>query len=316
MSGLTFERTETQRANWSNLPSAVDSLWGLCLDKGSDVGRALTANVICVANKSEADALRNAVNQLHKNTPCRAFLLLLDPRAEGSAPHEQVADLSAATRRRNTVRDIVLEEIVIHLDPRDMQRMPGLLRPLIIDDLPSHLLWSLPWPADEAPFDTVGELCQHRIVDSRRFGNPARELLAVKQRQDRSQALTDLSWLRIQPWRRALAEAFERFEWQPGTAVRGVVRYGKQARASAMLLSDWLHERLAAAIEMEPDGSGDSIGPDHVSLQVGEIEIVVELVHDKLRTHVSTASHCYLPFGASAVRGNDAELLAIAIDQG
>ena len=315
MSGPTFDRTAKQMASWTELPSALHSLWDTCMQNqgGTDVARALTLNVLAIADANDEASLRDITEQLQRHMPCRAFLLLLDESADA-----ETAELLATTRCHGPIRDIVLEQIVLRLRNQDLARVPGLLRPLILDDLPSHLFWSMAWPGNEQSFDTLARLCQHVIVDSARFGNPARELPIVKQRQAQADSVTDLSWLRVQPWRRALAEAFGRLDWQPNTPVKGVIRHGKNARATSMLLADWLHERLAASIAMEPDGNHDSIGPDHVSLQValasGSIEIVIDLDGDKMVTHVTTQSHCYLPFRSAALRGNDAKLISMAID--
>jgi glucose-6-phosphate dehydrogenase assembly protein OpcA len=280
---------------------------------GADVARALTLNVIAIADANDGAALNDIAAQLQEHTPCRAFLLLLDETA-----NSENAELLATMRCHGSIRDIVLEQVTMRLRTQDLDRVPGLLRPLILDDLPSHLYWSLAWPGNEQSFDTLARLCQHVIVDSAHFGNPARELPLVKQRQDQGEHITDLNWLRVQPWRRALAEAFERLKWQPNTPVKGIIRHGKNARATSMLFADWLHERLAASIAMEPDGNHDSVGPDHVSLQValasGSIEIVIDLDGGKLVTHVTTQSHCYLPFRSAALRGNDAKLISLAID--
>ena len=315
MIGPTFDRTATQTANWTELPNSLHSLWDKCMQNlgGTDVARALTINLIAIADANNEDSLREVTKQLHRHMPCRAFLILIDEQADS-----QTAELSATTRSHDSIRDIVLEEIVLRLREKDLPLIPGLLRPLIIDDLPSHLYWSLSWPGNEQQFDTIAQLCQHAIIDSQLFGNPALELPIVKKRCQDGQGLTDLNWLRVQPWRRALAESFQRFAWQPNTSVKGIVRHGKNARATSMLLADWLHDRLAASIAMEPDGHHDSIGPDHVSLQIalasGGIEIVIDLDRGKLVTHVTTQSHCYLPFRSAALRGNDAKLISLAID--
>ena len=62
-------------------------------------------------------------------------------------------------------------------------------------------------------------------------------LRAVQDRRRRGQHITDLSWLRLRPWRRALAEAFERVPWTPGTKASGSVRHGRMATAAAILLA-------------------------------------------------------------------------------
>lgn len=314
MSSHSFDKTATQTSNWTELPAALHDLWDNCMhnQQGADVARALTMNLVGIARADDADSMRAITEQLQRHTPCRAFVLLLTDDAS-----DDTAELAATTRRHGDIRDIVLEEIVLRLRPGDIPRIPGLLRPLIIDDLPSHLFWALPWPAKEQSFEALAQLCQHAVVDSASFGNPARELPILARRRELGERITDLSWLRAQPWRRALAEAFERFEWEPNATVHGTMRHGKAARATAMLLSDWLHERLAAAIALEPDGHPDSVGPDHVSVHVllssGAIEIVIEAQDDKLVTHVTAPSHCYMPFRLAAQSGPNAQLLSLAI---
>ncbi|MFN3244259.1 MAG: glucose-6-phosphate dehydrogenase assembly protein OpcA [Planctomycetota bacterium] len=312
MNGPSFDRTDTHRASWTELPDALSKLWDACMQdqKGSDVARALTANFVGIARAPHASCLIDATEQLQRRSPCRAFLLVIDE----DSPSE-IAELTATTRKHGPLRDIVLEQIVLRLHSADLHRMPGLLRPLILDDLPSHLLWALPWPTDGANFETLAEMCQHAIVDSRSFGDPERELQLLRQRRERGEQISDLSWLRVQPWRRALAEAFERFEWRPGTEVRGTIRHGREARTTAMLLRDWLHQRLAASITLEPAGDDALLGPAHVSLHVGDIEVVVDQQDGNLVTHVTTPTVCLLPFTNTAFRATDAELLVMAMDK-
>lgn len=311
MNGPSLERTATYEASWTELPEALDRLWGACVQEqaGSDVARALTANFVGVAKIAHAQCLIDATEQLLHRSPCRAFLLVIDD----DAPTE-VAELTATTRKHGPLRDIVLEQIVLRLRRDDLRRAPGLLRPLILDELPCHMLWALPWPRDEENFELLLEMCDHAIVDSRSFGAPERELPMLRERRVRGEQISDLSWIRLQPWRRALAEAFERFEWRPGTAVQVRIRHNREARTAAMHLANWLRVRLRADVDHEQGGGAALLGPARVEMQVGEVEIVVDHRDGMLVTHVTTASVCLLPFTNSAWRGNDAELLALAID--
>lgn len=314
MNGPSFTQTGSTPSTWTALPQAVDALWDTCLrdNGGRDVARALTANFIGIADVRDAEFLQHTCELLQRRSPCRAFLALQDQDMRA-----HTASTSAATRSHGSLRDIVLERIDLTLPPRELQILPGLLRPLILDDLPSHLFWGLPWPTDDArTLDDLDELCRHTIVDSRRFADPARHLPLLAARRAAGNPITDLCWHRLRPWRRAFAEAFERFAWQPGTAVRGTLRHGAAQRSAAMLLEDWLRKRLSAQIELAPaDREDDAGGPAHAALHVGDIEIVIELRNDTLVTHVTTPSHCYLPFAVAAPHTHDAQLLADAIDR-
>lgn len=311
MNGPSFDRTDTFRAAWTELPAAVDALWDACMQdqRGSDVARALTANFVGVAAAPHADCLLAATDQLQQRSPCRAFLLLIDE----DSPSE-VAELTATTRKHGPLRDIVLEQIVIRLRRDDLRRVPGLLRPLILDDLPSHMLWALPWAKDERNFERLIEMCPHAIVDSRSFSDPERDLTMVHERRGRGERISDLSWLRLQPWRRSLAEAFERFEWRPGTTVAATITHGREARTSSLLLARWLRERLAAAVTLERDHDDAMLGPTRVAMTVGDVQVQLDHREGMLVAHVSTPSACMLPFTNSTARGSDAELLVRAMD--
>ena len=311
MNGPSFDRTDIYRAAWNELPDAVNALWDACMQdqKGSDVARALTANFVGVAAAPHADCLLAATDQLQRRSPCRAFLLLIDD----DSPSE-VAELTATTRKHGPLRDIVLEQIVIRLRRDDLRRAPGLLRPLILDDLPSHMLWALPWEKDERNFKLLIEMCPHAIVDSRSFSDPEDDLVMVRDRRTRGERISDLSWLRLQPWRRALAEAFERFTWTPGTPVRATIGHGREARTSSLLLAHWLQDRLAAEVTLEGGHDDAVLGPTHVAMQVGDIQVLLDHRDGMLVAHVTTPSVCMLPFSNSTALGDDAELLVRAMD--
>lgn len=306
-----FERTDVVRATWPQIGNTLRSMWHTCVaaHQGADVARALTVNFVGLAAAEEKEALRLATERLQTRTPCRAFLLLL-----GDEQATDQAEVAATTRRTKSLRDIVLEEVVLHLRHQDLGRMPGLVRPLLVNDLPNHLYWAAPWPADEAEFDALSAMCRHVVVDSRRFGNPARELDVLAARRQQGKHITDLNWLRLRPWRRALAEAFERVPWQPGTRVKGVVRHGAKAAASTLLLTDWLHDRVGAALSIEPNGTTDSFAPEHVKLLLPGHEVVIDEHDGQLVVHITTEATCLLPLKLQASRATDGDLLAAAID--
>ncbi len=89
-----------------------------------------------------------------------------------------------------------------------------------------------------------------------------------------------------------------------------------QKERTLELLSDWLHQRLGAALAIEPDGDADSPGPDHVELTMNGVDVAVTKKGPQLVVHVTTQANCHLPFSIQAPRATDGELLAAAIDIG
>lgn len=313
MNGPTLVRTAPKRAAWPKIPDGMRALWRTCLPEqdGFDVARSLTINFLGVATVAEKAVLRAAVDRLQHRSPCRAFLVLLDESAQAGE-----AELAATTRCHGNVRDIVLEEIELALPSSALARLPGLIRPLLMNDLPNHLFWATRWPAPEQDFVGLANLCDHAVVDSRLFANPAQDLPQVQAQRASGRRVTDLSWLRLRPWRRALAEAFERVPWTAGTAATATVRHGKNGLAAAHLLGDWLRTRLGAAVTF--DGFGDPVGPglDNVVVRTGGFEVELTVLRQQIKVHVTTPEHCYLPFSVPASRGSDGDLLAAALDLG
>lgn len=313
MSAPTLVRTTPKKAEWQKIPDGMRALWKTCLanQDGGDVARSLTMNFVAVAAAAEEPVLREAVDRLQHRSPGRAFLVVLDDAARAGE-----AELAATTRCHGSVRDIVLEEIVLRLPPKALPQLPGLIRPLMMNDLPNHLFWASRWPANEAEFTGLASLCDHVVVDSRLFADPAKELQQVDAQRAAGRRITDLSWLRLRPWRRALAEAFERVPWTAGTKATASVRHGKNGRAAAWLLADWLKARLGASPTLDANGDAAAASPDNVVVRTGGFEVELGVMRQQIRVHVTTPEHCYLPFTVPASRGTAGDLLAAAIDIG
>lgn len=307
-------RTPAQATPPARIPEALRGIWRSCRGEGDDdveVARSLAINFVGVADVADEANLRTAVERLHRRTPCRAFLLLVDDNAE--AVHAEVA---ATTRFASGRQDILVEEIALRLPPGGFDPMPGLVRPLLVNDLPSHLFWASGWPRAERAFDDLAALCDHVVVDTRRFASPAVELAHLTRRRDAGIRITDLTWLRLRPWRRALAEAYERTPQAVGKATRVRIVHGAAALSAAMLLGEWLTARLAADVTLEVGGDTERTCPERVVVTAGDTEIDAHAPSGPIEVHVTTAAHCLLPFQVQASRGADGDLLAAAIDLG
>lgn len=308
-------RTPPLTTSLRQLPDALRSLWRAACPEtaGGDVARALTINFVGIAPAAGEFQLREVTNRLLRRSPCRAFLLFVD-----DSVREVRAEVSAMTRCSGALRDIVLEEIAIRLPSNWFGHLPGLLRPLLMNDLPNHLFWSGGWPSDARRFDSLGQLCEHTVVDTRHFQLPAVELDHLQTRRQQNHRITDLSWLRLRPWRRALAEAFQHIAWTPSGGLSGTIRHGRSATSASILLAQWLEKRLGARLGLEEASLGDSPCPDLVVLRTPQYEVQVQAQTKaqgtQLTVHISTTDHCHLPFHVPSSRGSDGDLLAAAID--
>lgn len=303
-------RTAARSTPLPQIPDALRAIWRSCTtEPGADVARSLAINFVGVASAADEGELRAAVDRLQRRTPCRAFLLLVD-----GAVTDVTAEVAATTRLHGGTHDIVLEEITIRMAPAGLERMPGLVRPLLVNDVPNHLFWATSWPRAERHFDDLAALCEHVVVDTRRFRSPAVELGHLDARTQNGTRVTDLCWLRLRPWRRALAEAFERIPFAPGTTTEVRIAHGGAALAAAMRLGEWLEGRLGADVVLDGSGTADRACPDRVLVRCGDAEVDLQAPDHHIVAHVTTAAHCFLPFKVPTSRGTDGDLLAAAID--
>lgn len=309
--GPVLCRTPSRAATLPQIPDALRKIWRSCSSEvgDADVARSLAINFVGVASAAEEAELRAAVDRLQRRTPCRAFLLLID-----DATTTVAAEVAATTRLSAGTHDIVLEEITVRIPTAGLEQMPGLVRPLLVNDLPGHLFWGTAWPRNERHFDDLAALCDHVVVDTRRFRSPAVEIGHIDDRRDDGLRVTDLCWLRLRPWRRALAEAFERITHAMATPTDVRIQHGRGALAASMRLGAWLEARLGATVSLDGSGTADRVCPDRVVLVHGENEVDLQAPDNHIVVHVTTAAHCLLPFKVPSSRGTDGDLLAAAID--
>jgi glucose-6-phosphate dehydrogenase assembly protein OpcA len=304
-------RTAPLAVALDGLHGAIGTLWRQCQAEQPDgnVTRSLILNLVAVTVSNQEADVRKVLERLYGRLPCRVFLVVLD--AGERVIRAEVSGVSNVSARG---REIVLEEIDLRMPWQLVDKVSGLVRPLLVNDVPTHMFWSSNLPEAAQQFDSLAKLADHVIVDSAQFQS-AMDVERLLRRGDRAQ-ITDLTWLRMRPWRRALAEAFERFPWQQGAPTRVTIQHGPDmgATAGAMLLGHWLEEKLTARVFLEEAGDG-AIG--QLTLELRHADVLVQIAQDEsagLSTSVTTAASCFLPFTVPASRGHVGNLLAAAID--
>lgn len=274
--------------------------------------RALTMNLIAVAPADDESLLRATFHRLLGDNPCLAFLLLLrsqsQPLVASFATHVQVG--------RNA-RTVLLEQVTFWTGSSEQRKVPSLIRPLIVDDLPTQVFWAGPLPEDMRLLRALGALADQVVYDSTLFARPDEDARRI---ESLGLATVDLTWIRLKPWRRALAEAFEHVGWSPGTPTRARVRFADTCgtRAASARLGHWLEDRLGATVELEPAARCDAPSFEPCSLDVacGDAHIVIEHRWPSPTLRASTTLHdrCLLPFTTVSRCGTRGDLLAAAAE--
>ncbi len=292
---------------------ALENLWTRCdaQEWDGNLSRSMTMNFLGVARAEDADRLEADMQRLVARHPCRAFVIIADE-------HRTESSVAARAVVRSNSRQIQLELVRLRAPASQFERLAGVIRPLLVADLPVNLYWGTHLPRRLDRLRLVAELADRTTVDSGLFEDPVVDLgrlQTLHDAEDHRLAIEDLTWLRLQPWRYALASAFERVSWNRRHPTEAEVCTARScgSTAAGFVLAQWLRERLRARVQVVPETSVDSNPnaaidmPRRVHLRFGPCHIAVQAVADggPLEVQVTTDKECHLPYRVPAFAGSD-----------
>jgi glucose-6-phosphate dehydrogenase assembly protein OpcA len=278
--GTTVPAIGAQLANlW--VPPDQEGEGQVVTEKGLPHARASVLNlIVTVVDPDAADRVVRTMMDLGIRHPSRAIVLVADPDAKGDA-----IDARISTHCHSTGGDddrICYEEVVLTVRGEAARHLSGIVAPLLIHDLPTHVWWPGDPPFGHPVFDQLVGMADRLIVDSSDFGDLLTGYRRLSNLRRRS-GVGDLLWDRLGWWQELTAEFFDapRFRRYLANLNRLVVRYAvattdtepspHEARISdvapgirspisqALLYAGWLASRLGwrrdRALEAMRDGS-------------------------------------------------------------
>ncbi len=292
----------------SAIDEGLNSLWNQIEqgDPKKPLCRTLTANLIAITDSHGEADLRRTISELFEQHPCRAFLLVVEPR-----PLELEAHLTARVRYRKRDRQTLLEQLDLRGGAEQLAKVPGILRPLIVSDLPVYLYWAMALP--RTCLAKIAGIADYNIVNSHLLKDPKEEIGRLGQVVGKE--AIDLLSIQLRPWRRALAEAFETFEWDSRTPTRVSIDAG--VGNSAANLGGWLATKLAAEINIHTHRDDTPLDElISLSLEHGSVRIIITNEFDarRLRIDVTLADRCLVPSFRVLPRRAISDLLGDAME--
>ena len=296
------------------IEGTLRTLWGQVeANLGGPLSRALTTNLIAVTPTADRDRLQAELERLQVRHRSRVFVVEWCDDVESLE-----VGVKVRARPCRYGGESMLEQITLRCSTSAQARIPSIVRARLAVDVPTHLYWSGPLADEGWLISALARTVDHIIVASGRFDDPThdRNRLASWIGDD----WCDLAEFRTRPWRRALAEAFEHFEWSAAlpTAVRIEHAEASASKAAAIALARWIEQRLrahvvASVVQSDAPRFGE---PIRIVLDHGQTKVLLERLPERPRIEVTvhrsetmTADFTVLP-SASAT----GDLLAAAID--
>jgi glucose-6-phosphate dehydrogenase assembly protein OpcA len=310
-------------------------LWQLASESAKDpTQRAITrASLLNLVAYCETDAARNhateTISTLTTRHPCRAIVLLAKPyesRDELSASISALCHLAGGGRKQ-----VCCEQISICASGEGTGRLGSAVLPLLESDLPTVIWWQGNFLARPGLFLRLATVADKLVYDMSAWEAPevflgAVQRLAVDQQRC---SLADLSWTRLEFWRKLTAECFDNPRCR---AVLDRIRSveiahgnGPGARLRALLYGGWLaaqlrwtpQEALAKIrLNSRDDAYATAVGLLSVELKTADATICIRKNYgDRTASvQVTMPQVCDLPRKRAFWPTDDAALLSEELD--
>ena len=194
---------------WDALPAGAgaDGDGALVTEKGLPHARASVLNlIVTVVDAAAADRVVHSLTGLGVRHPSRAIVLVPKPES-GGAPLD--ARISTHCNAPSGGGDrVCYEEVVLTVRGEAAAHLNGVVAPLLIHDLPTHVWWPGDPPFGDPVFDQLVDMGDRLIIDSADFSDLLAGLRRLTTLRRRS-GIGDLSWERLAWWQELTAQFFD-----------------------------------------------------------------------------------------------------------
>ena len=189
----------------SEIESELEKIWDSL--QGTNKMRACLFNLIIYSKKSQRVGYLNEITQkIIEKFPCRIIFVTHD---ETCSSHDLKTSVSVLTADEGEY-EIVCDLIEVEVCSKDHPRVPFVILPHILPDLPIYLVHADD-PSEKNPVAEKLEHLAHRIIfDSEAACNLPLFAQSVLSHQERCHGdIADLNWARTEGWRGLFANVFK-----------------------------------------------------------------------------------------------------------
>ncbi len=204
--GTSVRAIEAQLAHlWA--PPADDGGNRVITEKGLPHARASVLNlIVTVVDATAADRVVHTMMELGIRHPSRAIVLVADPEAQGEPLDARISTHCHPTG--GEAERVCYEEVVLTVRGEAARHLSGIVAPLLIHDLPTHVWWPGDPPFGHAVFGQLVDMADRLIVDSSDFEDLLTGYRRLSNLRRRS-GVGDLLWDRLGWWQELTAEFFD-----------------------------------------------------------------------------------------------------------
>jgi glucose-6-phosphate dehydrogenase assembly protein OpcA len=236
--------------------------------------------IVIASDAAEAERAAAVVERLALRHPCRAVIILDEPRAGSSQIDAVITEYGDPDRAA-----LVHEQIFLRVHGQSAGHIPSLVDSLLLSDATTYVWWTGSPSLSGPRFVTGLEVADVLLLDSALFERPYDSFAALAgiAAGSASTVFGDFHWTRLQPWREVLAQFFN-----PGTRrgyLRGIgavgVDYcadGRGNRCAAVLLAGWLGSALGWRLKSAASGKGGIVGANFAAPGGHSVELALRPV--------------------------------------
>jgi glucose-6-phosphate dehydrogenase assembly protein OpcA len=304
------------------------------------VTRVALGTLVVVATEAQGAALEAECDTIAAGHPSRIVVVLVAERRRALA-----ATVAASCHLATPgAPQVCSETIVLRAGPEHLERLPGVVLPLLLPDVPATVWWRLPQPPSADVAADLVARCERCLLDLTGTPEPCRVWHVCQQALPG--AVLDLAWHRAAAWREAVAQLFDGGHTQAALAGIDAVEVVSAARGPAellpaALLAGWVTGQLRwspvtrladgrsrwrrpdggeAQVALRTAAPGDDRPGRLQALMLGATSLAgawhIERRHDRVRELRVTAhcrDWCALPFSLPAPRPTAATVVLAAL---
>ncbi len=251
-------RGEAEAVKLDSIEKGLTNLWQAAAkprngESEPPVMRACVLNLVIFADSGTRLApVTDVITKLTWSYPCRAIVLVSEPQ---NPTNDMQASISTHCQQPSpNAKKVCCEQITIRGLGQGSERLPSMVLPSLVPDLPVVLWWPGDPTMDGQTFERLLEDTDRFISDSSHFADPIRSLnqLANLIEARPRLAISDFNWARLTPWRGLVAQFFDEPQMLPylsnvdSIEVEYVVAAANEQPnlAMSLLLTSWLADKL------------------------------------------------------------------------